>query len=361
VSSGCLSLGGSTPASLRWSTFSGISYGNPVVSGDYVYGSATDELLKINKSTGEEYSDETDEGWFSYPEGNEISATIAATPTVADDRIFVNTQNKGLLCIDKDTGDVLWRYAPEGEADTQHETAYSDGKVYTASIGHGRGDVKIHAVDASDGSKVWTNNLGEVAKLSSVGVHSGALTYFTGFNDKVYALDGEGEVKWTAPAGGSVGIESLNVHGEALLFGTSSTQPISGVSGEKRRNGLTAVDKVTGERLWNHSDKDVHQVIGHGDKIYAGVFTDETASTDILNTQGKKIGSISVAGKMEFLNESLYIALDRLYSFSDTGERNWSDRFIEDDGGYLGIDSDERFLYLLHTRPTPELISVDPE
>ncbi|MFT4945664.1 MAG: outer membrane protein assembly factor BamB, partial [Halovenus sp.] len=101
----------------------------------------------------------------------------------------------------------------------------------------GSWDRRLHCIDLSDGSEVWTFDTGR-SNMSNPAVDPDAGVVYTGSDSGyVWALDPEtGEELWTADVDGRV-IGALSVTAETVLAGSYDSH-------------LYALDRTTGERRW---------------------------------------------------------------------------------------------------------------
>lgn len=137
--------------------------------------------------------------------GKSSSLSLAA----ASDRIYMSSDM--LYCFDLN-GSLQWQYDPTTPCTSS--PTLSNGKVYL-----GAGD-RIHAVDAGNGSAIWTSpSAGGVDIVSSPKVSNG-LVYFGGQDKKVYALnENNGTVKWEYMTGDKIKSSPI-VYGGMCLVGS---------------------------------------------------------------------------------------------------------------------------------------------
>ncbi len=108
--------------------------------------------------------------------------------------MFVGSQDKHLYCLNKKTGDVLWKFPTTSRIEAG--AAYHDGSVYFGSC-----DGRFYRVDAVSGKEVW-NLQTPARKWGNTAIYSaplctGDLVYFGSFDGHLYCLktDGGG-LKW---------------------------------------------------------------------------------------------------------------------------------------------------------------------
>lgn len=174
--------------------------------------------------------------------------------------------------IDRETGHILagsndgvvysWTY-PELEFDWEYQAGRGDGPDGREKAGGefnlgaeikgtvaayeglgyvGSWDRRLHCIDLSDGSEVWTFDTGR-SNMSNPAVDPDAGVVYTGSDSgSVWALDPEtGEQLWSADVGGRV-IGALSVTAETVLAGSYDSH-------------LYALDRTTGERRWRVANR----------------------------------------------------------------------------------------------------------
>jgi len=92
----------------------------------------------------------------------EAGDSIESSAAIVGNTVFVGTQKGELVSLNLDNGAVYWRYhvdSPIGES----SPAYSNGVVYIGDLGGW-----FHAVNATDGKKLWAFKAGSEIKSSPV-------------------------------------------------------------------------------------------------------------------------------------------------------------------------------------------------
>ncbi len=115
-------------------------------------------------------------------------APIHSSPAVADDTVYVGSQDKKLYALDAATGAERWEY--ETGSWVESSPAIVNGVVY-----FGSNDGRLYALDAYSGEKLWDFQT-RYAIMSSPAVADGVV-YFGADDYCVYALDAvTGEKLW---------------------------------------------------------------------------------------------------------------------------------------------------------------------
>jgi outer membrane protein assembly factor BamB len=327
ATSGCVHNTISSPAELRWYKPSapGRGYHEPVVHDDYIYWTTrhhTHDVVRLNKETGKANEDGmlgTD--WLAQNEDTKFTSG----PVIVGRGVYVGSEERGLLSMDPETGNLNWRYGgPEAPV---YELEHGGGTVYALSD-----DGVLHAVESSTGTREWMYRLGDyndtLDTLAFV-IYSEGMVYAGGFDGEVYAIAEDGELEWSSSVAGTPWSGSVAVHDGMLLVAATSDD-----------NGLISLDKDTGEVLWSHEGNSGYLSVGMG-RIYATVSSDGAdgdIATDILSLDGEELGSFGFAGPMSISGERerLYVGGDiergrfggvegGLYAFDRHGEMVWRD------------------------------------
>lgn len=166
---------------------------------------------------------------------------IINRPEVADDKIFFTTNRGRLYALAAQTGQWLWDYERERpEEFTIHGQAVPkliEGRVYA-----GFSDGFLVALHPSSGEVEWARSLASASDqyvdVDTTAVHAGDLVIAGSHSGGLYGLHLEdGTVKWRLAVEGA---------GHGTLVGTT-------LYFAAPRDGLHAVDALTGQVLWRRS------------------------------------------------------------------------------------------------------------
>ena len=178
--------------------------------------------------------------WTATIDGGSNRARLAATPVVADGKLFVVDVDAVLHAFDASTGAALWT-APITEGDKNRPSrfgggaSYDDGKVYTTD---GLGDVAAFA--AADGKLLWRVRPGGPLRGSPT-IAKGVVYGLTQDN-QLYALSqADGSISWTSQGTA----ESQGVFGVAAPAAGQGSVIAGFSSGE-----LNAYRYENGRALW---------------------------------------------------------------------------------------------------------------
>lgn len=198
---------------------------SPTVADNIVFIPNTNEgkLYALNRDTGEKQ-------WES-----EAFYSIKSSPTVVNDSVFIGS-DEGLCSINVDSGGTNWVFEPGSPLSSPTVT---DDTVITG--GWGGGSI-LYAVDITSGSKIWEFQTNSNSELSHHVVSSPTVagnTVFVGNADNyVYAVNlKSGEKLWSFETGGSV--ESSPTVADNTVFINSAGK-------------LYALDANEGTKKWSY-------------------------------------------------------------------------------------------------------------
>lgn len=140
----------------------GVVLSPPVIYQDKIYANIGHQLVCHNLVTGEQIWSKQFTQDFSF------SGFI-----IEENKIIASNENETLYCLNPDNGSTIWTSEGSG---TSSRLSYLNGIVYFS----GGGDGKLHAVDISNGKKVWKLNASNIDK-----------SIFASYNP-VYVLPAEG-------------------------------------------------------------------------------------------------------------------------------------------------------------------------
>lgn len=124
--------------------------------------------------------------------GEAAKDKIVAAPLQTETQVFVGTADNELLALDKESGELLWRFPTSHSIWAQ--PVYQDGIVYLAGM-----DKNLYAISAETGEEQWRTTLG--GSIANRPVIDGDTIYVGSFDKKLHALDlATGDEKWTAAA-----------------------------------------------------------------------------------------------------------------------------------------------------------------
>lgn len=122
------------------------------------------------------------------PSGN---IHLSAGLLIANNKVYANSDNGQLACIDANTGKIIWQIRSSG---TSKPLSILNGVIYFV----GGGDGKLHAVDAETGEYLWKIESPDISKnkwaifsgmcavVPSIGSEKGKIVVTTGLNAYCY-------------------------------------------------------------------------------------------------------------------------------------------------------------------------------
>jgi len=210
--------------------------------------------------------------WSATVNGGSARARLAATPVVAENKLFVIDVDASVHAFAANNGAALWS-TPLAEAKENRASrfgggvSYDDGKVFATD---GLGDVV--ALNAADGKELWRAKPG--GPLRGAPTIANGNIYVLSQDNQLFALgEGDGKVVWT----GTGTLESQGVFGVAAPAASAGSVVAGFSSGE-----LNAYRYENGRVLWQDalsrtsittsvsslSDIDADPVIDNG-RVYA--------------------------------------------------------------------------------------------
>lgn len=230
-----------------------------------------------------------------------------ATPIVVDNDVF-HLSADVLYALDGETGSPRWRVEMKDEnklpVAIRPPVAYVNGKVWVGTV-----DGVIRALDATDGSTLWKENLD--AQVRSPIATDGDLIFFSVQGGKIMAVDTRDyKVAWSSPTQGEV-FASPALQGRLLFVGDVDS-------------GLYCMEKSGGKEFWRY------QFSGAG-----GIFNTPVVGPRLI-----------------------YVAIKRtLYAMTRRGTREWLVSFPRDitsdpslAGDLVYVPCDNRKVYALDAR-----------
>ncbi len=166
---------------------------------------------------------------------------VVSTPSIADGRVYVGSQDKNIYCLDARDGRLLWNFTTG--ARIKSSPAVVNGKVYV-----GPDDGNVYCLDAKDGSLIWERHAGGYIEAhfdAVTGIRSSPIVvdgrvYVGSLDTNLYCLDADdGEVKWAYKTEGPITSSPAVADGAVYV---TSQEPTSGA--------LYKIDAINGDFIW---------------------------------------------------------------------------------------------------------------
>jgi outer membrane protein assembly factor BamB len=176
------------------------------------------------------------------------AGTIASSPLVAGDRIYVAAAHGGvferygrLYCLDRASGKELWRFDDDhGMKQVFSTPCLADGRLYIGEGFHQDSNCKLYCVDATTGKKQWAFATNSHTESSPCVV--GGKVYFGAGDDGVFCVEAaSGTEVWHYPG--------LHVDCNPCVAG-GRLYAGSGVGDTYRETCLFCLDAATGKDVW---------------------------------------------------------------------------------------------------------------
>jgi outer membrane protein assembly factor BamB len=270
-----------------WATYFGSPLSSsPVTSADKVYfGTESGKFVCLKQNTGELV--------WNYATGGNITCAAA----VMYGNVYFISEGGELYSLDAMTGQEKWRISNRGLAASP---TVADGKIFACSV-----EKKVFAFNATTGTQAWNYSTGGAAKTSPAA--AGGKIFFGCDDGFLYALDGSGKKVWAYDAKVPVR-SSPAVKDNKVFVGAGS--------------GLLAIDTSSGKLLWSNTTGGQilsSPALAYG-KVFVGsddmnVYSFSSGNGRLVwsrNTNGKVRSSPGVADGKVFVG-----SFDgKLYSFS---------------------------------------------
>lgn len=196
-----------------WSTDIGqpAIYESPVVRDGKVYVASG---IEENASIHALHAETGDLIWTT-----ELGASSFSGPAAGDEHLYVGTyDNQTLRAIQPEDGSVVWEYQPEENEGFSSHPVYHNGIVYILSTNFNTETGTLHAVQASDGKRLWkTAGIGDSQAASPV-IYGDMIIAGSASQPLLRAFDlVTGEERWSSQAVGTV-LNNGAVSSNGILF-----------------------------------------------------------------------------------------------------------------------------------------------
>ena len=251
---------------------------------------------------------------------------------IQDDQLYVGTQDRDVRALNLETGETVWRFSLQGEVEVDRAVygtpAISDGAVYVGGY-----DGTLYAINLANGDDLWDATIGDGSAIVGgaavggglvfVGSSDGTLyaygaedgvfqwrfetgnsiwatpavangrVFFGSMDQKVYALDFDGQLIWEFATGGAVTAQPLVKDGRVYIGSFSSD--------------FFALDAETGNVIWKFPDANNwywSRAVTNGDVLFVGTTDGNLYALDsnsgrslwVASTTGSIVGSPTLVG-----------------------------------------------------------------
>ncbi len=251
---------------------------------------------------------------------------------IQDDQLYVGTQDRDVRALNLETGETVWRFSLQGEVEVDRAVygtpAISDGAVYVGGY-----DGILYAINLANGDDLWDATIGDGSAIVGgaavggglvfVGSSDGTLyaygaedgvfqwmfetgnsiwatpavangrVFFGSMDQKVYALDLDGQLIWEFATGGAVTAQPLVKDGRVYIGSFSSD--------------FFALDAETGNVIWKFPDANNwywSRAVTNGDVLFVGTTDGNLYALDsnsgrslwVASTTGSIVGSPTLVG-----------------------------------------------------------------
>ncbi|MYB50202.1 MAG: PQQ-binding-like beta-propeller repeat protein [Dehalococcoidia bacterium] len=251
---------------------------------------------------------------------------------IENDQLYVGTQDRDIRALNAETGETVWGFSLRGEVESDRAVygtpAISDGVAYVGGY-----DGTLYALNLENGNDVWDATIGDGSPIVGgiavggglvfVGSSDGTLyaydaadgiyqwkyetgnsiwatpavandrVFFGSMDQKVYALDLDGQKLWDFHSGGAVTARPLVQDGRVYIGSFSSD--------------FFALDAETGNVIWKFPDAINwywSRAVTNGDTIFVGSTDGNLYALDaatgrlrwVYPTEGSIVGAPALIG-----------------------------------------------------------------
>lgn len=292
-------------------------------------------------------------------------------PVYDNGRLYVATADDnwprtcGVYCINAQSGEMLWEF--ETVNSVKNNLLLENGKIIAQDC-----EGNLYCLDAQNGKEIWQTKVALSSSLNtSIGICTDGTYVYAGCAACVSAVDLEngGDIVWTYDRGkGECSAAEFVLSGSKLIISS-------------HWDALIALDKTTGQLLWENDDEDIRfrsstpAVVDENRLLVAdsdAIMTVDAASGEILNktdntgynfatasqpliqdgvayitTADKGIVAYSLASNEILWNASLGTSMVYTASYT-SGDAQTADADILWDNGTLVFGASDGFVYRLN-------------
>lgn len=305
------------------------------------------------------------------PLANLPGTVLFGEPVYDNGRLYVATADDnwprtcGVYCINAQSGEMLWEF--ETVNSVKNNLLLENGKIIAQDC-----EGNLYCLDAQNGKEIWQTKVALSSSLNtSTGICTDGTYVYAGCAACVSAVDLEngGDIVWTYDRGkGECSAAEFVLSGSKLIISS-------------HWDALIALDKTTGQLLWENDDEDIRfrsstpAVVDENRLLVAdsdAIMTVDAASGEILNktdntgynfaaasqpliqdgvayitTADKGIVAYSLASNEILWNASLGTSMVYTASYT-SGDAQTADADILWDNGTLVFGASDGFVYRLN-------------
>ena len=310
---------------------------------------------------------------------------------IENDQLYVGTQDRDIRALNAETGETVWGFNLRGEVESDRAVygtpAISDGVAYVGGY-----DGMLYALNLANGNDIWDARVGDGSPIIGgvavggglvlVGSSDGTLyaydaaegvfqwkyetgnsiwatpavandrVFFGSMDQKVYALDLDGQRLWEFHTGGAVTAEPLLKDGRVYIGSFSSD--------------FFALDAETGNVIWKFPDAINwywSRAVTNGDTLFVGstdgnLYALDAASGSlrwVYPTEGSIVGSPALVGdRVAVASTDGRVRLVRQQNGQDETQCNIGSAIkapLTAQGDFLFFRDDDRSIYALKINP----------
>lgn len=294
-----------------------------------------DGLVVFGTNSGRVFALDAETGGVRW--ARRVKGQIAASPAITADAVLVADMDGVLTAYSRVGGEPLWEFSTGGSP-IESSPLVVDGTVYFGDWGG-----RLHAVDVSDGSEVWTYQA--TADIKGSAALAGDAIVVGDYAGVVHSVDrASGEARWTSAVG------QRFYGGPGVSGGTIVIGDVGG--------SVVALAAADGSLRWRHTTGAYvysSPAIADG-RVFIGSYSGAFEALDL--DSGSVVWSYDAGGRISgsatVVDGVVYTAI---LSYPGEPKRTWgldvtdgSVRYQGDDGRYSPAVGAGTTLYLVGTR-----------
>lgn len=224
-----------------WDFYIGPTFSEPLLNEDCVYVGTSDGVffcLNVKSAKGVDI-------WGSPPRERvtwqfKLGGAANSSPTVWEDKVCVGANDGVIYCLNKETGDLVWRREVEPK-ESRAFKFFSTPRIVDGCLYIGAANKHLYCLDVRTGELIWDYRANDWIRTRPVCI--GKKVYFATMDGTIQCLDqtgGKPKLVWKAKAGTHPIFSDL-VSAEGKIFVNSSDL------------FLWCLDAEDGSIIWRHS------------------------------------------------------------------------------------------------------------
>lgn len=264
-----------------------------------------------------------------------LGSAAPAGPTIAEDTVFVGTQEGEVVALELESGEVRWRFETAGAV--SGAPAVDGDVVSAASFRSSNGKATFYGIDLGTGEvdpSGWQFSSVEVVGQPSAVASDEGVVYVGTTDQNIRALR-EGVEVWTARSRDLFGARQIPAAGDALILSD--------------RSHLYRLDPETGEEIWTYLLADLSPTSTGGFNTLLASSPAISGSTAIIGSGDGTLSAIDIDSGLRVWHSDL--GDGAVGSVAATGDRVYAVT-LGKDGNITALEHDPDGRLLREVSPT---------